>query len=74
MKTKTFLKIAVVATMFSFAYLGISYSSTTTSLAGEHVTLTSISLTNQAKACEGDDGGVGQRGYCNVFDRCAYVY
>lgn len=70
MKAKQLLRSTVLLAAFGMSYLGFSSSSTTEKIAGEEVTISSLSLTS-AQACNEESTSVGL-GTCNGFGRCAY--
>lgn len=71
MKTSKFLKAGALAAVFGMSYLGFSVSNETEFIAGEEVTVRSLTITS-AKACEEEqDGSIGLSGTCNFVGRCA---
>lgn len=74
-KFRNALKVLCFAAVFTLSFLGISYSSNTEKLAGEEVTVQSLSLVSTAKAdnCEAYPFPQPGLGICNYFGRCSFA-
>ena len=74
-KIQKALKVLAIAAVFSLAFLGVQYSSSTEKLAGEDVTVQSLSLVSTAKADNCEASPFPQPGYgnCNYFGRCSFL-
>jgi hypothetical protein len=72
MKTKKVIRFLAFSTVFGLAYLGVTITKDTELLAGEVVTVHSLTITNAKAECAEETGGsTGRSGKCNSSQRCA---
>lgn len=69
MKLKTLITTLVFTTVFALSYFGVSYSRSTDKIAGEEVTVSSLTISSTLATCETVPF---RNGLCDNYSRCVW--